>query len=329
MKALHLTNHVGTKGHIENVFKYLNLEDCLISEKFIRDLLYISKIEADQIWEYYKKCLKELDIKYLIFTDTSMMARPFLQNIDDHDYNIIIYITNRFDWGIFNGKDCEYIELYSKLSNNQRVVFCADNDYDQYYAKIHNINFLYEKRICLTPKLCDTIILPISNKYFITDRGTQLKNYTEELDKLGIDYDIFSSKGVKYRDCLHLCEYRSTIHFPYQVNIQSLWENLGYYIIYFIPSKRFLMELLRTQDWYYWEEKNRPEHLEKSVELSEWYKDENACLFEYFDSWHDLKFKTRNFTQEYAEHKKKIIHEIITLRNKESLFKWNTILSEI
>ena len=89
------------------------------------------------------------------------------------------------------------------------------------------------------------------------------------------------------------------IHLPYQVNIMQLWENLGNNIIHFIPSKKFIKELIWNNDWYSWEEKYRePCLFEKSIDLSEWYQEENEDYFIYFNSWEDLKLKTKEYILE-------------------------------
>jgi hypothetical protein len=329
MKTLHLTSHSGTRRNIENVFNYLNMNCDLVTESNVYGGFYISKEHADDIWLYYQNEKKLHEYKCLFFTDTSMVARPFLQNIDKHNFLIIVYITNRFDWGFFGNKDEHYLNLYSEMSKHDRVFFCSDNNYDQYYAKLHSIHFLYDKCINLTPYLCDKIHLPDKNKFFIYNRGTKINDYQDYLKNHNIEFDVFGPDYTMYRDSEEICEYKGFIHLPYQVNIQSLWENLGYYIIYFIPSKRFIKELLLTESWYYWEEKERTQFIEESIDLSEWYIDKNACLFEYFDSWDDLELKSNKVTQEYLIEKKQMIQNFMTNNNDQNLIKWKHIFSKI
>jgi hypothetical protein len=167
---------------------------------------------------------------------------------------------------------------------------------------------------------------------FIYNRGTKIDKYEVLLEQYSISYDVFGpSPDKSYKDETHICEYIGFLHLPYQANIQSLWENLGAYIIYFIPSKTFIKELLKT-DWYYWEEKNgkpyyHAELIEKSIDLSEWYCEENACLFEYFDSWNHLKLL---LVEKYKgidnivniRNKKQIIRDYMIKSNKDNIRKW-------
>jgi hypothetical protein len=328
MNALHLTSHIGTTKNIENVFKFLNIENKLVTQKCINNSSYYNYSAANEIWIYYSDKLD--DISVLIFTDTSMIARPFLQNIEKHNCLIIIYITNRFDWGIWGFIDDLYYNLYSELSKHKRVIFCADNNYDQYYAMTHNIKFLYEDSIKLTPLISKNIKLNNNNKFFIYSRGTQINNYEQYLKNLNINYHLYGEGYDRYINNESICDYKGFIHLPYQTNIQSLWENLGHFIIYYIPSKRFIIELItKDNSWYYWEEKKSYEVLIKSIELSEWYNNNNKDLFEYFDSWDDLKFKIENNNHEYILNKKIKIKTFIENSNKINLEKWKNILNKL
>lgn len=333
MKTLHITNHIGTKRNILNVFKYLGIDQYLTTLN-LDTHLFIDTNHANEIWNRNKYIIKEYDC--LFFTDTSMYAMPYLQHMEEHNCIIIIYITNRFDFGTFaiNQRE-EMANFYSNMSNNKRVIFCSDNKYDMYYASLYNIKFYYESIIRLTPIINENIIMPTNNKLCICYRGTKLNNYNENLEGRHIKYDYFENDN-RYRDEIHLCEYIGICHLPYQTNIQSLWENLGYSIIYFIPSKTFMKELIK-EDWYYFEEKyfsetkrNNYELLDKSIEYSEWYQPENSNMFEFFDSWDDLRIKYDDYIEDIEKiyNKKTQIKISIQKSNTEHIEKWKKILGK-
>jgi hypothetical protein len=324
MKALHLTSHPGTIKNIENVFYCLHKREKLVTEPSICPNYYIDETKANQIWNTYSDKLN--DYRVILFTDTSMVARPFLQNIDKHNCILIIYITNRFDWGMWSVNDPDFYNLYQKLSNHNRVIFCSDNKYDQYYATIYNIRFLYEEPINLTPTLSKEVIPYSLSKFFIYNRGTKIEDYKSFLKERNIHYDLFGEGFSRYKDIQTICEYKGFIHLPYQTNIQSLWENLGFFIIYFIPSKEFILKLITETSWYYWEERYRDsELLQKSIELSQWYQ--HPELFEYFSSWDHLQEKIENITDEYIYRKKGTIKDFIERNNEININKWEKILN--
>jgi hypothetical protein len=316
---LHITNHIGTIKNIENMCNLLNLN--LTTQQWDYGY-YINETESDIIWNRYEKYIDHFD--YIIFTDTSMIARPFLQNIEKHKATIIIYITNRFNWGIWGFEDKPFYNLYSSLSTHERVFFSADNKYDMYFSKLHNIFFKFDNIIRLIPNIpSNNIIMPINDKFFIYNRGTKIENYRIFLDNLNIKYDIYGENHERFKDQHHICEYTGIIHMPYQTNIQSLYENLAYNIIYFIPSKQFIFELINN-DWYYWEEKNKSEEIKiNSILLSEWYLPENETLFIYFDNWEQLKEKTNIIN--IAE-KKALIQKHMEQNQLYNINSWGKIL---
>lgn len=321
MKYLHMTFHEGTHKNLTNIFQILGRINELDIEKYTLSY-YISKDIANVNWIENENRWKNYD--GIIVTDTSMLARPFLQNIDKHNIKIIIYITNRFNWGDWNLLDKEYYELYSRLSKHPNVIFLADNKYDNYWASLFGIQF-YTPLTRNCPYIHNEIILPIHDKFFIYDRGTNINHYITNIENQEISYDIYGGKKYpRFRNQEHICEYKGIIHLPYQTNIMSLWENIGYYIIYFIPSQELIRQWILNEDWYYWEEKTKSQNvLLKSIELAEWYQEENNNIFVYFDSWEDLKQKIIHTN--YIE-KKRMIQNYIIRNNITYINQWNEIL---
>lgn len=331
MNALHITNHIGTTRNLNNVFTFLNIPDKIHTEKCNLPL-YIHLAQADDIFRKYMSNGSLQSYNTLIFTDITMYARPFLQNIEDHSMNIIVYVTNRFDWGAWYNGDSIYNTLYATISRHPRVRFIADNRYDQYYAgELHGIHFFHPDLVRLTPSIQDFSPgkMHLHNcKLFIYNRGTFLRYYQHHLHD--IEYDVYGYDGyARYKDESQIAEYMGFLHLPYQTNIQSLWENLGHEIVYFIPSQSFLLTIL-FESWYYWEEKSlKPvEVILKSVELAEWYQEEHSELFVYFDSWQDLTSKYEYYLEnnQALMEKKNKIHAYLIESNKVHIEKWKKVL---
>ena len=330
VNVLHITNHVGTNKNMSNVFKNIGDKYNLTTRGY-KYPLYINNQMANVIWTENKNQWNNFNV--IVVSDVVSIARPLLQNIDDHHINIIIYITNRFDWGDFNHVDKEYCQLYSKLSTHPRVFFCSDNRYDQYYASIHGIKFFYDDCIRLVPEISVDILnenITLNNKLFVFNRGTSISIYKQILDQMSFQYDIYGENYERYKDPQHISQYLAYLHLPYQVNIQSLYENLASGVIYIIPSKQFITNLINTCQWYYWEERYRsPDLLSKSIELAEWYQDELKDLFIYFDSWPDLNHKICMLTPQKKYEKQQIIANYIKENNKNNLNKWTALLNKI
>jgi hypothetical protein len=291
-------------------------------------MLHISQEYANILWASYSEIAK--DFTTVVITDTVMYSRAFLQNMDKHHLNIIIYVTNRFDWGFFDTHEYDrpaYTQLLSNASRNPRVRFCADNRYDQYLCGLNNIQFYYGDIIRLTPPLGE-LVLPIRQKAFVYNRGSPLNWYINAMPDNHIDYDVFGGGGYpRFRNMEHIAEYRCIFHLPYQTNVQALWENLGYCNIYLIPSKRFLKELVATAHWYYWEEKVKGgELVEKSIDLAEWYQPELAEFFVYFDRWDEIRAKF--YETDFAE-KKRALYAYMQKHNRVHISRWSHLLESL
>ena len=327
-RVLHITNHVGTIANVKNVFALLGKPQILFTIKCpLRH--HISEEYANILWSSYREISKDFDT--VVITDTVMYARAFLQNMNNHHLNIIIYVTNRFDWGFFDTHEYDrpaYTKLLADASRSPRVRFCADNRYDQYLCLLNNIQLYYGDIIRLTPPLREPVI-PINDKVFVYDRGTPLYFYINAIPNNHINYDVFGSEfgHPRFRDMEHISEYKCIFHLPYQTNVQALWENLGYCNIYFIPSKRFIIELITTVHWYYWEEKVKDrELLLKSIELAEWYQPELVDFFVYFDSWEEIQ--TRFYETDFME-KKRNLYEYVQKNNRVQINRWSHMLESL
>lgn len=346
MHFLHITNHIGTTRNIQNVFHYLNgnkdeTEKIHLTTEKHGFPTHINKTHADEIWVNFQKREDYHQWDHLIFTDTTNIARPFLQNIDSHSFTIILYITNRFDWGPFHVSDQEYYTLLMSFIQHPRVLFLADNRYDQYYTSVlHSIPFFYPDIVRLTPLISQDYSLETSekimihnSKLFIYNRGNLIHNYKHFLPFENEEYDIYGHNGYSsYRDEYHISEYLGFLHLPYQTNIQSLWENLGHAIIYFIPSKTFLKEIVH-ESWYYWEEKtSKPwDLINISIDLAEWYQPENETYFVFFDSWTELKELRDVFIENNSAifYKKKHISQNIKESNFYAIHQWKNVFSAL
>lgn len=327
-KVLHITNHVGTIANIKNVFALLGNPETLSTIKCpLR--LHISEEYANILWNSYQEIVK--DFNTVIITDTVMYSRAFLQNMDKHHLNIVIYVTNRFDWGFFDSHEYDrpaYTQLLADASRHPRIRFCADNRYDQYMGSLNNIRFYYGDIVRLTPPLREPV-LPIYQKAFVYDRGTNLYSYIHAMQDNRIEYDVFGSEygHQRFRDIAHISEYRCIFHLPYQTNVQALWENLGHCNIYLIPSKRLITELITSVDWYYWEEKTKDRDiLLKSIELSEWYQPELADFFVFFDTWEEIhsKFYDTDFVE-----KKRAVYEYMQKNNLTHIGRWRHMIESL
>jgi len=311
--CLHLTRHEGTIRNIQNVWKNQVCTQAPLWADY-----YMNETQANELWKRYQQQIPDT-IHTILFTDTCMVARPFLQNLSQHRFFLIIYITNRVDWGCWgeHANDQQFRELYASCSRHERVFFCADNEYDQHYARQRGIHF-YDECVNPIPVLLPSLPNPTKSAWFLTSRGTKPETYVHHLR---FPYQLYGEGYARYTEH-ELSEYLGCVHLPYQTNIQSLWENLGMYVVYFIPSLRLIREWITTTTWYYWEEKHT-----NQLELSVWYYPPNRDLFIYFDSFEDLNLQIQRMTPTRLTEKKQIIRQWMEKNHQDNLKKWERIQS--
>jgi len=315
-RCLHITNHQGTAKNIRHVCEQLK---CTVDTRQYTHGLYLSNHQADDVYRQTAEVISAYDI--LIFTDTTMVARPYLQNMDKHQCFIVVYMTNRFDWGLFAPRPQpqydEYVALLRHSSRHpSRVVFCADNEYDRFYAN-HVRNIQVIASIIPPTPLLSHMTPPIGTQWCVYDRGSRVSDYLNSVPRQVAvygphqPYESTEWLAANHAACLHL---------PYQTNIMSVWEQLGCGLPYIVPTKRLLTELIATTSWYYWEEK---ELCVESIERSAWFAPENAPLFVFFDQWTDLAA----ITDTHLIAKRLQILRHMETHNAQHLATWRQILT--
>jgi len=315
MSILHISDHIGTIKSINQMCNELN-----ITVETIKPLndLYCSKNEANDIFDKYNI----VDKPIIIISDTCMVSRPFLQNMDKHTSRIIIYLTNRIDWGLFGVDDDEYIKLFkiTKLNYLTRLSIFADNDYDAMYANIKcNLSITRIASPVFPCSIKEQIdINTITKRWFIINRGTNPMIYIKYLSQYPIIYDTTN----KYSNMEELANLLACIHIPYQVNIQTIHEAWMNGIIFCIPTQQF-----HRMNNFYWEETKQ--HLvDDSFLKSVWYNDNNNHMFEFFNSWDEcnLLFDKLANNQDYYIEKRRIIQQEAFNRYNHSIKIWKEII---
>ena len=134
----------------------------------------------------------------------------------------------------------------------------------------------------LPPRHNETIFMNLSGR--LTRMG--IKNYCGSYNGPG---DIKDFKGV--------------IHLPYAWSNIALFENLQLGLPYFVPTVRFLRELMNGKNYWF---QDRSFLLDQNLfHLTEWYCEEVKDVLIYFDSWEDLvkKIKTTDYAAARARTK--------------------------
>jgi hypothetical protein len=321
MKILHITHHLGCKIAIDFVGKKLNLE---IETQFADWNYNMSKELADEIWNKYKNFYESFDV--IITSDTASIARIFLQN--NYKNKLIIWVCNRFDYADqatnkVGFPDTEFYELFNSIPNRPNVIIRSYTKFEHEYAKKWR-NVIWSDEV-IRPCNFDTDNdrksgfpenIDKSSVFLITRYHND--NILLDLKKICDDLEIPSWRG-NYNGPTDLKGIKGIIHIPYAWSNLALFENWAMCNIYFIPTKKFLIELSKSSKFFW-----SPPFSVDFLESSEWYLPEHQELFIYFDNFDDLKKLTLD--DELIKDKKNKIIEFSNLHIQKTIKQWKDIL---
>jgi len=328
MKVLHISFHQGCQNDIKYICEKLGID--LTFKEFDDGVTKtcakynIGRERAQRCWDLYKDYFNTFDA--VITSDTAPISRVFLQN--DFQKRLIIWVCNRFDYCDTASLDCdfpdeEYYNFIRSAKNRINTVIAGYTPFENYYAKyIRNcdIGDLTIKPIGMVSNIykefTETNKDNKSHQFFVPPyhNDTIMIKLNEKLNELGIP-----NYNGRYNGPLDLAGYKGIIHIPYAWSNLALFENWQLGLIYFIPTKRFFIELANERNFFW-----SPPYREEVLELSEWYNPNHTLLFVQFDSWEDLKEKVKTTNYEY---KRKRIKRWLEIHEDDQLLQWKEALS--
>jgi hypothetical protein len=302
MKILHISFHNGC--HNEITFVMDKLKHKLFFLPFddgTKGKYNIGHERAEKYWNEHKDYFNKFDL--IITSDTAPISRVFLQN--GWTKPLIIWINNRFDYTDQATNDCnfpddEYYNLFREAVNMENVKIIGYTEFENYYCReIRGIdigNNVIKPIGCVSDVYNNKNLTKIefkSDTVFVGPYHNDniMMNLTNKLKELNIP--VYNGR---FNGPYDLAEFRCVVHIPYAWSNYSLFEGIQSGIVYFIPSKDFLIKLKKDKDFFW-----SPPYSDDNLHLAEWYNDENKDCFVYFRNWDDLKIKI--FTTNYVKKK--------------------------
>ena len=284
--------------------------------------------KSQEWWPSHKDYCDPNQYDLIVVGDVITFSRPLLTAACK--INIILYITNRFDFRIWG--DNHYAQLIAMASRwpNVRVI----------------VNNLFEQRYALVSRHADVHVYA-----YAPSTGTVTDATIEMFKESDVDWkDVAQSDFIiigrnqqilitmlqeagippprvfpRYGGPLALAG-RRVIHIPYQVNTMALFENLYVGVIYILPSLRLYESWLEqghvTMDGGA-ESGKRVTH-EGLLTYVDWYRTDLQFLFFYFDDLTDLapdsEFQRR--VSREAEEKLQVVGEFMKHHTNRSMEAW-------
>lgn len=323
LKVLHVSFHIGCHNDFMNIAKELELDLKFLEFTDGTPGKYnIGHERAEKYWNKHKEYFKQFDV--IVTSDTSPISRVFLQN--GWDKKLIIWINNRFDYHDAASLDCEfpddeYYQLFKDAVDKPNVHIIGYTDFENHYCKEwRNID------------IGNTIIKPIGKPTHIHDTGNFIElediqntffvgpyhndNLMMDLPKKLKEMNLPIYNG-RFNGPHDLARFKGVIHIPYSWSNYAFFEGLSLGIVYFIPTKEFLLELKKDKDFFW-----SPPYKDELIELSEWYHPDHKDLLVYFDSWLNLKIKL--YTTNYKK-QKNLLKEYSFNHSNKTLKQWENV----
>ncbi len=337
VSILHLSFHKGCISNFQEVSRELGLElttwNPLSSYQSLHRFLgtqdeppmavyNMTHERAERVYHANKTYFESFDL--IITSDTAPLSRIFLQN--GWHKPLIIWICNRFNYcvgpGSEKGLDAEYYDLFRAAMKMPNVKIVSYTHFEQYFAALYGVDIRgpiikpigtqegnFSSAIPAHIQKAKTIFIypgfPGCNK-------EELAYIQKQCSFLG-----FATYSGKYNGPDDLKDFKGVIYFPYQASNIALFENIQRGVIHFVPSERFISELIKEEEpVYYWHEPY----------YCEWYLGEHRDIFIYFDSWADLQKKVA--TTNYSEMKKRV-QSFAQYHRREMLEKWRQMMKEL
>jgi len=340
LKVLHISFHKGCINDFKEVAQALNLD---LTSWYIHDnplnfdgvtrgnaIYNIGHVRAQRVWERHKDYFNSFDV--VITSDTTPLSRIFLQN--NFKKPLIIWVCNRFDYCDVPSLDCrfpdqEYRKLLDRAWMQPNRFVVGYTPYEHVYARRKGVD------------TGDLTIKPIGTlPSELWDESHSAFKHIVKSETLFI-FPRFDAQHQSYfikHSCAHvglktccapyngpddLINFKGVIFIPYAWSNLALFENLQRGIIHFVPTEKFLRQLVAQRAPIRGLTKQLLTDSSLST-LNEWYCSEYRDLFIYFDSWQDLAHKVAtidyNHLQERIKQKGKQ-HRQTMLQRWQNIFR--------
>jgi len=282
-KVLHITYHEGCYKEWRGIAARIGLD----IHEMAPDWGYnISQEVADSVWNKHKDYFNSFDI--ILITDTPPLVRIFLR--EEFTKPLVAWVTIMIDYSDEATNNTlfphdGYKDLVNAKTNNINYIFWDECQLDYALNKGYNIGANIIPSIGVGVDTLDTNvdILRYAGKFYIPSYSNETENINLKAicDSLNIPAVV-----DRFNSSIELQYSNGIICLPYTVRTISFMENIRLGIPYFIPSNKFLLELVTAYKCWF-------QGGGEALKYSSWHNTKiPGRAINYFDSWDDLKKQT-------------------------------------
>lgn len=340
MKILHVSFHCGCISDIQSVFEKLGHD---VAHSYLKYKVPYTVTEsiAHKMWMDNKSYFNTFDI--IITTDTVALSYPFILHLNELKPHLIILNCNRFTYGMEH--EHRFIRLLQDIQSDvsylSKVTYIPYTDFERIWCGRFNI-FLHERAIMPYGKYPKHINDAEDMKLSFQEKEKQYQ-HDQDANTIFIqryhNHHVFTdlakmlaTNGIScvrgsYVDIKELTNYKAAVVLPDQFSKYFVFESIQSELVVFLPTTRFLMELVQQNGYYFNIEGSSGRLTPEFVNLCEWTKYPEARVL--FDSFDDMINKIKTVTPEIIEQKKKWCRFYGSVIEKEHVLQWNNILEKI
>lgn len=333
-KILYFSRHLGTTADFKFMARSLQLENVTYMDPSSQVPFIASKGEYESI--IFTGFVADICSKYdsIFISDSLADGWGFIMSSAPKCKNVVFVATNRFDVGVRDeDKNLFYDDFNHALNRNDdyRARLVVNNPFEVPYMKSKGIEV--NEQIPLIRAFGDSDV-PAKDQEVETQPCLILGVKNQEHDLL---YSLIKDRvGMECARLEHyyggprtLSQYDSiVVHWPYQVSIMKMWENLAHGVLFAVPSPDLYVstcaefgcsDMAFVQQAILLTGDNWPQH-------SDFYLPGWERCFVQFNSWEELKE-----ILEKKDYKKSINFcrdKMLDLREKE-LLAWKSLLHSL
>jgi len=297
-KVLHISHHIGCFRDQEYTLNKLGYE--VKNLKFYDHQFTVTKDIARKFWLENKDLINSFD--YILVSDTSSISRCILENMEEFRSKLIIWICNRFDFGMNQEK--EFYELFNRYKSHEKVKIIASTFWEKIWCLNRGINILDCEVINPLGKYLEKLDSNIPQSKVFEEWYNKNSNHAEadifvpfyHNDNVFFNLKSFlESKGLKvsnttFKNVNELTKYTAFVTQPDTFCKWFSFEAIHIGLPVILPSINLLLKLCKSQGYLYnmtgyGGAENLTEDLAK---IGEWYNLKFKNLRFYFDSYNEI-----------------------------------------
>lgn len=297
-EILHISHHIGCFRDQQYVLNELGFD--VTNHKFYDGVFEITESIANDFWEYHKDQFNDFD--YILTSDTAPLSRVFLENQNELNTKVIIWICNRFDYRMEN--QTKYYNLFSHAEDNPNIKIVPYSYFEKIWCKEKGTDIMGNQVI----RPCGINSSNLESEIPQTNYFEKMYGNSEELPNADVlvpiyhnDNNFFEMKNFlesknitvyngNFKHIKNLKKYKAFVHLPDAFSKFLCFELIHAKVPAILPSKKLLFKISKQPNYFFniWGSGGANLLKEEWIDWCEWYDPNLMGCRLYYDSFEDI-----------------------------------------